>query len=276
MNRQLILSLTHLSIERSLEQYLLQNLSAGITINSLSFYSVQSQSGIIYQCPVSIKLAKGNLNKAQAINHQIISSLIFKPVFTEHQVSLKFEVTFTESGLLKLSLDYNEINQWLQRLPKLFLSYYSLSLLNQQPIDINDEFFVLQYAHARCCSLLRSGHLDHLIQLKTLDFYQLAWFWLSPDLILDNQLIWQQTEERELIHQIIKVIDGLDRINSMKLASDLSHAFLKFEQSCRIWGEVKHQSRTLAQSRLGLIAIAQLLLRFLLTEKLGLIPFMQL
>lgn len=272
MNCQLALSLTHLSVERSLKQYLLQNFSTSFKISSLSFYSVQSQGSIIYQCPVAIKLAKGNLNQAKKINHQIISNFIF----TYNQVSLNFEVTFTESGLLKFSLDYNEVNQWLQRLPELFLSYYPLSLSNQQPIDINDEFFALQYAHARCCSLLRLGHLDNLIQLKTLDFYQLAWFWLSPDLILCPQMIWQQAEERELIHQIIKVIDGLDSINSMKLALDLSKAFLKFEQSCRIWGEIKRQNRTLAQSRLGLIAIAQLLLRFLLTEKLGLIPFMQL
>ncbi|PSF37977.1 hypothetical protein C7H19_08375 [Aphanothece hegewaldii CCALA 016] len=271
MNSQFNLPLTDLSIERSLEQYLLINLSS-FNINSLSFYLIHSELGIIYQCSIALKLAKGNLKLAQEINHKII----YNCLVLEAKYQLEIEVFCNNYGLLEFLIKYSEINQWLQKLPELFLANYPLSLFNQHPTDINDEIFLIQYAHARCCSLLRLGHLDHLIQLKTLDFHQLTWFWLSPNLVIFNHIIWQQAEEQELIAQIIKVIDGKDRVNSIKIASDLSNTFLKFEQSCRIWGEVKRQDLTLAQARLGMIAIVQLLLRFGLTEKLGVIPLMEL
>ena len=258
------LPLTEISIKRSL----LQSLS----INSLSLNQVSSPIGIIYQTSIALQLANGNLEKAQQINQTIINKISL----VNNQTGLKFIVNQNHFGLLEFLIEQKEINIWLQKLPKLLIKNYSLSLSNHYSTDLKDEFFTLQYAHARCCSLLRLGHLDKLIQLKTLDFNQLAWFWLLPDPIPFAQILWQPKEEKELIEQIIKTIDDIDSVKSMKIAEDLSKAFLKFEQYCRIWGDVKRQNPTLAQARLGLIAIVQFLLRYLLKEKLGLIPLTEL
>lgn len=258
------LPLTELSIKRSL----LQSLS----INSLSLNQVSSPIGIIYQTSIALQLAKGNLEKAQEINQKIINNINL----LNNPTGLKLIANHNSFGFLEFLLEQKEINIWLQILPKLLIKKYSFSLLNYHPTDLKNDIFPLQYAHARCCSLLRLGHLDNLIQLKTLDFNQLAWFWLLPNPIPFKQILWQPKEEKELIEQIIKTIDDIDSVKSMKLAEDLSKAFLKFEQYCRIWGDVKRQNPTLAQARLGLIAIIQFLLRYLLTEKLGLIPLIEL
>ena len=44
---------------------------------------------------------------------------------------------------------------------------------------------------------------------------------------------------------------------------------LDFDRSCRIWGEVNRQTPELAQARLGLIALTQFLLGWLLQEQMG-------
>lgn len=263
------LPLTELSIERSLNSYLIQSIPAQFNLKNITFYSIQAQDSIIYQCSVLIQLAKGDRTEAQQIAHQMMAD--FKT--TNTQFSLEVETMINHSGLLEFILKEQIINQWLSIFIQVFKLNYKVSILKHYELDIDQKYSTLQYAHARCCSLLRAGHFDNIIQLKTLDFTQFSW--LSPEPIPFTQ-IWQQVEEKELIYQIIKVIDGQNSEKPRKLAEDLSKAFFKFERSCRIWGEVKRDNLTLAQARLGLIALVQLLLRFLLTEKLGVMPLTEL
>jgi arginyl-tRNA synthetase len=131
----------------------------------------------------------------------------------------------------------------------------------------------MQYAHARCCSLLRLADQEGLIELTNLDFSQPTWHWQQPEPIpyLDGtRLRLGQPSEQKLIAQLLRVIEAqLDEqpLDTAKLAYHLSQAFLEFERYCRIWGEVKQDHLALAQARLGLIALTQLLLKKLL-EKL--------
>ncbi|GFE69844.1 hypothetical protein [Chroococcus sp. FPU101] len=184
------LPLTEPSIKRSLLQYL--------SISSLSLTQVSSPIGIIYQSSIALQLAKGNLEKAQEINKKIINNISL----ANNQTGLKFMVNSNHFGLLEFLIEQKEINIWLQILPKLLIENYSFSLLNDHPTDIKNDVFPLQYAHARCCSLLRLGHLDHLIQLKTLDFNQLAWFWLLPEPIPFERILGQQKEEKDLLSKL--------------------------------------------------------------------------
>lgn len=143
--------------------------------------------------------------------------------------------------------------------------------------------FPVQYAHARCCSLLRLAHQQGLITLKDLDFKTLDCQLLAP-----NPISWLKDEqeaatgqlvlrlvhpaERCLIAQMLDVIDAsrnLEQLRAAKLANALSKAFEEFYSCCRIWGEVKTQTPKLAQARLGLVGITQGALRSFLQDQLG-------
>jgi hypothetical protein len=82
-------------------------------------------------------------------------------------------------------------------------------------------------------------------------------------------------EEMDLINQLVKVTDNCvcDRyydqsINWEKLAGELSQAWENFWQRCPIWGDVKVKSPELAQGRIGLLLVTQLVLQTVLTEKI--------
>jgi len=143
--------------------------------------------------------------------------------------------------------------------------------------------FSIQYAHARCCSLLRLAHREGLIKLKDLDFKTHDWQLVEPNPIpwlnerqeaATTQLILGLVHpaERRLIAQILDVSDSiknLDQLKAVKLANSLSEAFEGFYSGCRIWGEVKIHALRLAQARLGLVGVTQGLLRSLLQDQLG-------
>jgi DALR anticodon binding domain len=141
----------------------------------------------------------------------------------------------------------------------------------------NKLFFTIQYAHARCCSLLRLAHQEGLIQL--VDNSTNVQCFLSaqaiPWLNSDDKLRLLQPDEVCLIHQLVKVVDDLvfpdykDAVNWITAALKLSQAFESFWCNCQIWGEVKINFLELAQARLGLLIATQLVLRSVLETKLG-------
>jgi hypothetical protein len=145
--------------------------------------------------------------------------------------------------------------------------------------------FKVQYAHARCCSLLRLAHRQSLINLSDLDSItpNWEWQWMEPNPIpwLDGnpemeseplRLRLEHPAERELIAHFL---DGIEQLTpptparALELAKALSYGFEKFYSACRIWGEVKTETPQLAQTRLGLVAITQKLLRSLLQDQLN-------
>ena len=128
--------------------------------------------------------------------------------------------------------------------------------------------FQIQYANARCCSLLRSACQEGLIVPSQLA-RNISW--------LDERDQLRLTEPREfvLISRLMATLDALarrpDRGKILKLAAALADDFQKFYSACRIWGEVKQENLDLACGRLGLVLGTQKLLRFLLEEGLGLV-----
>ncbi|WP_267870925.1 DALR anticodon-binding domain-containing protein [Nostoc sp. XA010] len=141
--------------------------------------------------------------------------------------------------------------------------------------------FAVQYAHARCCSLVLLAHREGLIKLRELVPNTSPAFWsvISPNplpwLNGDGTLRLNHPDERRLIGELIQVVDNIEcpdvkgSLKWEKVALSLSEAFEKFWCNCRIWGEVKITSPELAQARLGLLMATQSVLRFVLEEKLG-------
>ncbi|WP_323808649.1 DALR anticodon-binding domain-containing protein [Nostoc sphaeroides] len=141
--------------------------------------------------------------------------------------------------------------------------------------------FTVQYAHARCCSLVLLAHREGLIKLREPVPNTSPAFWsvISPNplpwLNCDGILRLNHPDERRLIGELIQVVDNIEcpdvkgSVKWEKVALSLSQAFEKFWSNCRIWGEVKITSPELAQARLGLLMATQSVLRFVLEENLG-------
>ncbi|MHC0065975.1 DALR anticodon-binding domain-containing protein [Nostoc sp. UIC 10890] len=144
-----------------------------------------------------------------------------------------------------------------------------------------NSLFAVQYAHARCCSLVLLAHREGLIKLREPVPNTSSAFWdvISPNplpwLNCDGTLRLNHPDERQLIGELIQVIDDMEcpdvngSVKWEKVALNLSQAFEKFWSNCRIWGEVKIKSPELAQARLGLLMATQSVLRFVLEENLG-------
>ncbi len=157
--------------------------------------------------------------------------------------------------------------------------------------NMRPNLFKVQYAHARCCSLLRLAHRSGLITLNDPEFTTSNWQFIAPNPIpwLDLNSLQSCGESMRLrcIHPaerglIDQLLDSGDRIGQLdvergfKQAFALSLAFDNFYRSCRIWGEVKTETPQLAQARLGLVGVTQKLLRSLLEDQLGVLAPLEL
>lgn len=233
-----------------------------------------------------------------------------------HQACLDFSLEVLFPGWIHFQLSDRSLATWLQQLiqmpPLLSNLEHDLSIGFQEKGDVGEresqikhedfktieitdhkqltqdpkiarQLFAAQYAHARCCSLLRLAQRQGLIELSDSDFKTQSWHFVEPNPIpwlYDEQgmeseplrLRLGHAAERGLIEQIL---DGVDQISSLtpsspiKLITPLSHTFERFYSTCRIWGEVKTETPKLAQARLGLVGVTQKLLRSLLQEQLG-------
>jgi hypothetical protein len=229
------------------------------------------------------------------------------------QVCLDFSIEVVSPGWIQFRLSDRSLANWLQQLIQispLLSNYENDSLLelqrkgepgdretkvknrDSQELEITPQgqlsersktahtLFQVQYAHARCCSLLRLAHREGLIELSNLECKTSSWQWAKPNLIpwmfddpesQSRRLRLGHPAERGLMAQLL---EGTDRISSLtpasalKLAQSLSTAFETFYSACRIWGEVKTETPQLAQARLGLVGVTQKLLRSLLEDQL--------
>ncbi|MEH2267831.1 MAG: glutamate acetyltransferase, partial [Nostoc sp.] len=100
--------------------------------------------------------------------------------------------------------------------------------------------FAVQYAHARCCSLVLLAHREGLIKLREPVPKTSPTFWdvISPNplpwLNCDGTLRLNHLDERRLIGELIQVIDNIEcpdvsgSVKWEKVALNLSQAFEKF------------------------------------------------
>lgn len=155
-------------------------------------------------------------------------------------------------------------------------------------IENSSRLFAAQYAHARCCSLLRLAQQEKLIKFGDNNVNTSSAFGsvISPNPIpwlnCDRKLRFSHSATKRLISELVQVVDDLEcayeagSVNWEKAAINLSQAFEVFWSNCRIWGEVKITSPELSQARLGLVIATQSVLKFLLEEKLGIFALVEL
>ncbi|MEH2244334.1 DALR anticodon-binding domain-containing protein [Nostoc sp.] len=149
------------------------------------------------------------------------------------------------------------------------------------PYPVPNSLFAVQYAHARCCSLVLLAHREGLIKLREPVANSSPAFWsvIAPNpipwLTSDGVLRLNHPDERRLIGELVQVVDNIEcpdvsgSVKWEKVGLNLSQAFEKFWSNCRIWGEVKITPPEVAQARLGLLMATQSVLRYVLEGNLG-------
>jgi arginyl-tRNA synthetase len=124
--------------------------------------------------------------------------------------------------------------------------------------------------------LLRLAHQEGLIQFHDIDdegnfllVQPIFWLDQAQKLHLDHR------DEINLLHELVQAVDDWvcpDHNRSVdweKFGGKLSEAFNNFWRYCRIWGNGKIISPEIVQARLGLLLGTQVVLKKLLTQKLG-------
>lgn len=241
----------------------------------ISLHQGKDNHRILYISGAALQLAKSHHQQAMEIAQAIVNQL------AENSESI-FKLQIQSPGWIHLELSDAVLATWLQNwvagnyqmrspLPeaKVFTKIYNPARL-----------FAMQYAHARCCSVISLAHREGLIKLKTSlsENHDPQESFVTTELIpwLDSNAKVRLTHpaERSLITEIVKTIDELDFCEQdhssiwEKIGLNLSQAFEVFWCHCRIWGEVKTSDLELTQARLGLLIITQSILHLLLTQKL--------
>ncbi|MBA3920540.1 MAG: glutamate acetyltransferase [Nostocaceae cyanobacterium] len=234
-----------------------------------SLYFSENNIGYLYISGLALQHSKSHNLPPLEIAHAIASHLI--------TIQNDFDVLIVAPGWIHLRLTDLTLSNWLQNI--------AVSPVPQPSTTTNaSNLFPIQYAHARCCSLLRLAHLDgSLLLIQPLpDDNAVSWRVISPNPIpwLDSaQIRLKTTAESRLIAKLIQAVDDLAPLNACAnfelAAREVSQAFEIFWSCCHIWGEVKINSLPLAQARLGLVLVTQTVLRSLL-HRLGAIAPLEL
>lgn len=222
---------------------------------------------ITYQSAIAIKLS----HQWQLNPIELAAALVAEiSVPIPHPILQALTVTSTAKGWIDLQLSDRGLAAWLQQF--LAIAPEISNITSTSPIQINP--FPIQYACARCCSLLRLGHQEGLIQLSDPELKALNWQIITPSPIpwLNHHkpanLILIHPQEHCLIATLLQT---LDEFNSLTPAGcwQIATAFNEFHRHCRIWGEIKAIAPQLSQARLGLVAVTQTILNLLLEHRLN-------
>jgi len=263
---------------------------------------VKRADQVWYVSPIALKLTLSNsqYSKQQTVNlaeklayllnRDIITATTTTDLLPLDRIGQHFVAQIDQSGWIHFKLETVGLQEWLKvlcdRLPTFVLQKQDLpitALLPPSPDPHHQVSFAVLHAHARCCSLLRLGMQEQIVQLDPLNSKLAVWKIKNPDPIAwlnaNGQLYCIHPAEQHLIAQIVNTLDELICNTSSfstqqiwKLAQQLSQAFQQFDAECRIFGATKTDDRPLSQARLGLILITQALLNWMLRSGLRLSP----
>ncbi|MGB7415203.1 MAG: DALR anticodon-binding domain-containing protein [Thermosynechococcaceae cyanobacterium] len=150
------------------------------------------------------------------------------------------------------------------------------------------QLFLVQYAHARCCALLRLGQREALIDFEA--------HLQKPAYTLTTSIPWtteqgtlqlQHPAARSLLQNLLAFPNRLGPSTQtgcpegmvpllwpvpkkivLRDSQAWAASFLQFYRDCRILGEVSQSTPKLSQARLGLVSATQRVLAFLLQDLL--------
>jgi hypothetical protein len=316
------------------------------SIREIPVNFVKKETGVFYVSAIAFRLAKQWQKSAAEIAQSLIESIVqLHPannskakVHSFAAVGQNFIPTANLQGWIFFEVTNQGLAQWLQdricyvhEIDKFSSSEVNLEQNPQKPLRISTgsvgrgsnftepknptrnstEMFEAQFLHARCCSILRLGMQENLIQFdRTLlpnpqsnDLSQPLSHDLSqplsqplsdplispcefritgpqplPWLTEQGSLRLQHPAEKRLVSQLCTAWDQIAQADfelspeqSWKLIRGTIPAFQCFYAECPIFGEERRREEAIAQIRLGLVALTRDLLHYLLEHPLYII-----
>ncbi|AFZ25875.1 arginyl-tRNA synthetase [Cylindrospermum stagnale PCC 7417] len=253
----------------------------GIEDGKIPLFKGRDDGQILYISGVALRLSKSQNSKAMEIAGGIAAHLLATS-------SDFFYVQIVPPGWIHLELTHSTLAVWLQSLAVGIACLEKVQAREVTLIQNSSRLFAIQYAHARCCSLVLLAHREGLINLSKSVSGSSPAIWdvidqqPIPWLNCDDKLRLTHPNEAHLISELVQVVDDWalsdcsGSVNWEKAGLNLSQAFETFWCNCRIWGEVKNTSPKLTQARLGLLMATKFVLRSLLEEKLGVSALLEL
>ncbi len=219
---------------------------------------------LVYCCAIAFPVANLCGLPSLQVAQELVSLLPINTQESAAEYTLQFTVRVIKNGLIEFVLSDRSIGLWLE-----------LGIRRWGDGEIGDyNLFPVQYVHDRCCSLLRLGEREGLINLIDGDFQTDTWQIVNPNpfkYYCDANIgYFYESAELNLLRRISVIIDYISDRNSpdpktwIQLALNLSDACLNFTAACRIFGSVAQNQRDLAIARLGLIVIVQRCLQTLI------------
>ena len=237
---------------------------------------------LVYCCAIAFPLANLCALPSLQVAQELIALLPINIQESTTESPLQFTVRVKKNGLIEFVLGDRSVGLWLSRMGGWG---DEMGSLGAQEIGRGGDYNVFpgQYVHDRCCSLLRLGEREGLINLNDGAFSRHIWQIANPNPFQyycdENINYCYEPAELNLLRKISLLIDYIcDRTENellqecqatnpkiwVQLALNLSDACLKFIAACRIFGSVAREQRGLAIARLGLIAIVQKCLQHVL------------
>jgi hypothetical protein len=265
----------------------------------------RAEDDMVYKSAIALQLVSLYRLPALEIATKLAGYLSLSGQESATQPVLNIIIKVVNPGWIYFQLTDQAIATWLQHLiqmPPNLLTQGDFPKRGEREnvpdshSEITLSLFPMQYAHARCCSILRLGHQQGIIKLSN-PTQRHSWCVIEPNPILwlnaAEQLHLIHPAERRLITQLLGVLDELSSssqasrggfpcpsgdytANFVKLGYSLSDAMLNFYSRCRIFGEVQTQTPHLAQVRLGLVKITQSFVWHILQDKLGVLAPLEL
>ena len=259
----------------SIQQILTQNIERSTIaflpnshVANIPLYRLKNTSKIIYRCAIALSLQKNNncfiaplyLASKGVLSIEIARDIVncLYDLSTTSQPTLDFSVRVVDPGWIDFHLSDRSLALWLQQL---FQQTFLPVSFPPPPSSPSLNVFPIQYAHARCCSLLRLAEREGSIDLTDSNLFDLS-----------KLLLLLHPAERNLISQLLELADAKASTQSQnwfKLAERSSFVLLELHRQCPIWERSKPHFPELARARLGLIKITQYFLNWLLLEKIG-------
>jgi arginyl-tRNA synthetase len=250
-------------------QFAIARFSVTLTLglDSIPVLRQRDSLDIVYKSAIAFKLAHLCQETLTEIVTQVVGGLPNHPN--------DFSIEVVSPGWIYFRWSDLGVARWLEYL-------INLPQINRLE-GINRDFTAhnlmpLQFAHARCCSILRLAKAQGLIQidLSCRISATIPWF--------NSQGQWYLTNpyEAKAIAALVDLVDFLQDLtqvseaNLLKSGMKLADSFFAFEAHCRIFGEINSLNRDLCHSRLALVAAVKSGFQLIIQNVFNTIPLTEL